>query len=86
MIPYQDVPSPPMTEEQRERCARALHVWTTDGRTLVGEDAVIFVYETLGWPVGFLRWRPFAWFTGPGYRVVASNRPLFARFTFRTRE
>lgn len=87
MVPYQDAPAPPMTEELREQCARVLHVLTADGRTLKADDAVIHIYEQLGYgAASILRWPPFSWLTGPGYRLVASNRRTFAKLTFRTPE
>ena len=87
MVPYQDAPAPPMTEELREQCARVLHVLTADGRIRRADDAVIYIYEQLGYDaVSLLRWPPLKWLTGPGYSLVANNRRMFAKLAFRTPE
>ncbi len=74
-----------MNDVLRARCEESLHVITADGETLVGDRAVIHVYEGLGYGalVGWLRWAPMRWFTGPVYDWVARNRRFAARFAFR---
>jgi len=44
-IPYQEVPTPPLTPALREACRAAVHVRTTDGRWLRGGRACLFVLE-----------------------------------------
>ena len=88
MVPYQEAPAPPMTPELRERCAEAMHVLAADGVVHVGGNAVVFVYEQLGWGslVRPLTLPPLSWLREPGYRWVANNRRLVSRFAFRTPE
>ena len=80
-VPYQSMPSPPMTPDVRAACRHAVHVRTTDGRWLRGGRASLFVLERVGWP-RFARLGqrpPFVWLVEAGYRVVAANRPFFSR-------
>jgi predicted DCC family thiol-disulfide oxidoreductase YuxK len=88
VIPYQDAPSPPITEELRQACERVLHVLRPDGTILRADQAVLHIYEQLGYrlPVAVLRAPPLSWLTAPAYQLVANNRRFFARFTFRTPE
>jgi predicted DCC family thiol-disulfide oxidoreductase YuxK len=81
VVPYQRAPSPPMTEELREACSRALHVVRADGQVLHGGAAAVFVLDRLGW-------RNTARFLGSpsllpavewGYRRVAAQRPFLSR-------
>lgn len=85
MIPYQEAP---LDDERREACARALHLRLPDGSFLVGEQALLRIYRDLGYGAltAPFRWPPLSWAAAVGYRVVANNRPFFARFAFRTRE
>lgn len=72
-----------MTPELREACAQALHVFKTDGEVLRGADAVLFVYEQLGYRVASLgRSWPLLPVLEQGYKVVARNRKLAARWFF----
>lgn len=83
LVPYQDCPSPPMTDELRAACERALHVITTDGELLRGADAVLFVYGRIGWRgADWLRTRPLVWLLEPPYRVVAANRRWSSKFFY----
>ena len=84
-VPYQQAPSPPMTAELREACARAVHVVTPDGRVLRGGRAVLYVLGRLGHPrlAGLLSVPPLVWGVGLGYWLVARNRQLFSRLLFR---
>lgn len=74
-----------MTPELFEACRRAIHVLTTDGRTLRAGRAALFVLGELGHPTlaRILGWPPFVWAVELGYAIVARNRPFFARFLFK---
>jgi hypothetical protein len=74
-----------MTELLAERCARAVHVLGPDGTLLAGGRASLFVLERIGFPrlARGLRVPPLVWTVEAGYRLVARNRPFFARFLFR---
>ncbi len=80
-LPYQVVPSPPMTPELVAACARAVHVLAADGGTLRAGRACLAVLERSGWrrTARLLRWPPMIWAVELGYRIVAANRPLFSR-------
>ncbi|MGO9063290.1 MAG: thiol-disulfide oxidoreductase DCC family protein [Myxococcaceae bacterium] len=84
-LPYQEAPSPPMTAELREACARAVHVVTPEGRVLRGGRAVLYVLGRLGHPrlARLLGLPPLVWAVGLGYWLVARNRQLFSRVLFR---
>jgi predicted DCC family thiol-disulfide oxidoreductase YuxK len=85
IIPYQEAPSPPMTDALRARARRAVQVVTADGRELSAGRACLYVLERLGWG----RWArlcshpPFLWGIEVTYRIVARNRPFFGRFVSR---
>ena len=86
-IPYQDAPSPPMTEMLARRCARAMHLVTVDGNILSAGRASLHILDVVGWhrfASTFSR-RPLIWLIEVVYRVVASNRGLFSRVLFCTR-
>ena len=74
-----------MTPELAERCARAVHVITTDGRILRAGRACLFIFERCGyrWSSRFCRLPPMVWFVELGYRIVARKRKFFARYLFR---
>src|SRR3954452_2453599 len=80
-MPYQDVPSPPMTPEMRAACARAVHVITSDGTVLRGGRACMFVLRELGWrrsaAVGAMP--PFVWAVEAAYRWVTRHRAETSR-------
>lgn len=80
-IPYQDVPSPPMTPALRDACRSAVHVRTVDGRWLRGGRASLYVLERIGWPrLARLAARPpFVWVVDAAYKVIAGNRAFFSR-------
>jgi predicted DCC family thiol-disulfide oxidoreductase YuxK len=86
-VPYQDAPSPPMTDALREACARAVHVITADGRVLRAGRAALYVLSHIGWGrfARFLAYPPMVWFVELGYYIVARNRKLFSRIMFRDR-
>ena len=74
-----------MTPALAARCQRAIHVITTDGRTLRAGRASLFLLERCGYPwfARIMRIPPLVWSVELGYFVVARNRRLFARFLFR---
>jgi predicted DCC family thiol-disulfide oxidoreductase YuxK len=76
-----------MKPELYAACARAVHVVTSNGRTLRAGRAVLFILEQIGWrPLArFLALPPMIWGVELGYKIVAEHRPFFARFLF-TRE
>jgi predicted DCC family thiol-disulfide oxidoreductase YuxK len=82
VVPYQKAPSPPMNEPLRQRARRAVQVVTADGRELSAGRACLHVLERLGWGgrARFLSRPPFIWVIEAAYRIVARNRPFFARF------
>ncbi len=85
-VPYQDLPSPPMTPALRRQAERAVQVITPQGQQLSGGRAVLYVLGQVGWRPGLVRLasrRPVLWVVELGYWVVARNRSLFSRFLFR---
>ena len=74
-----------MTPELAERCARAVHVVTADGRILRAGRASLFMMERCGfkWSARVMRVPPLVWAVELGYYVVASNRRFFGKFMFR---
>lgn len=86
VIPYQEVPSPPMTPELELACTRAIHVIRTDGSMLRAGRAAMFLLELCGYPrLGrVLAWIPFIWAIELGYWIVARNRKLFSKVLFRS--
>jgi predicted DCC family thiol-disulfide oxidoreductase YuxK len=74
-----------MTDALAARCARAVHVLTSDGTLLGGGRASLLVLERIGFSrlARVLRVPPLVWLVDVGYWVVARNRPFFARFLFR---
>ncbi len=79
-VPYQEAPSPPMTPELREACAKALHVIAADGQIYRAGRATLFLLEQVGWN-GFARvlaLPPFVWAVEIGYALVAANRSFLS--------
>ena len=76
-----------MSDALAAQCARAVHVVTPAGEILRAGRASLYVLARTGWPraAAIGSRRPLVWLVEAGYRVVARNRPLFARFLF-TRE
>ncbi len=74
-----------MDAERRAACARAVHVYTADQTWIRAGRAWLFALERCGWPITarFLRRPPMIWVLELGYKVVANNRPVFARYLFR---
>ena len=74
-----------MTEALAERCARAVHVITPEGRILAAGRASLLILDTIGWhtlATVFSR-RPLIWLVEIVYWIVARNRSFFGRFLFR---
>ena len=84
-VPYQEAPSPPMTPELREACARAFHVVKADGQVLRAGRAALYVLSRLGHPrlARVLGVPPLAWGVELGYWLLARNRGLVSRVMFR---
>ena len=84
ICPWKVVPSPPMTPLLMVQAQKAVQLVTTDGRQLSGGRAVLFALRETNWHphlIRLLEHRPFVWAIDAGYRIVAANRPHFARFT-----
>jgi predicted DCC family thiol-disulfide oxidoreductase YuxK len=84
-IPYQQAPSPPMTSELRQACARAVHVLTAEGPVLRAGRACLWVLERIGYPglARVLALPPLVWAVEVGYWLVARNRRLASWVLFR---
>lgn len=87
MVPYQEAPSPPMTPELYEDCARAMYVVKQDGTKLRAGRALLYMMQHCGYPrLGrTLAVPPLVWLVELGYAVMARNRYVISRFLF-TRE
>ncbi len=74
-----------MTPALYVACRHAIHVVKADGTVLRAGRACLFILEELewGWIARCLAVPPFIWVVELGYRIVAANRQLFARFLFR---
>ena len=81
VVPYQEAPSPPMDQDLREACARALHVVRADGRVLHSGAAALFVLDRLGWrPLSrVLGSAPLLPLVEAAYRWTAGHRPFLSR-------
>jgi predicted DCC family thiol-disulfide oxidoreductase YuxK len=84
IVPYQEAPSPPMSPGLHAACGRAMHIVKSDGTVLRAGRASLFILELIGWGwvARLLTLPPFIWIVELGYRIVARNRPFFARFLF----
>jgi predicted DCC family thiol-disulfide oxidoreductase YuxK len=73
-----------MTPSLSAACEKAVHVVRADGTVLRAGRACLFILEELGWGrfARLLARPPFVWAVELGYRIVAHNRSLFARFLF----
>lgn len=82
LVPYQQAPSPPMTPELYEDCARAMNVIRADGRRLRAGRAALYVLARLGYgPLVWIGWLPpFSWLVEIAYRFVADHRTALGRF------
>ena len=68
-------------------CKHAIHVVEANGTVLRAGRACLFILDELGWhwAARLLAVPPFIWLVELGYRIVAVNRPLFSRFSFRNK-
>jgi len=85
IVPYQQTPSPPMTDQLRERAKRAVQIIEPDGTVIEAGRAVAFVLGAIGKKriARLMMWGPFRPLTEWGYRRVANNRDFFSKFMFR---
>lgn len=83
-IPYQEIPSPPMTGPFRERCGRSIQLFLPGRPALSAGRAALAVLSLLGWrkTAAFLTVPPLIWGVEAAYRIVARNRTLFSRLVF----
>ncbi len=84
-VPYQQAPSPPMTPELRQACARAVHLITPEGRLLRAGRACLWVLERIGYPLvaRVFAIPPLVWAVEVIYWLVARNRRFASRVLFR---
>jgi predicted DCC family thiol-disulfide oxidoreductase YuxK len=66
-----------MTDALFLACERAVHAVTPAGAVYRAGRAVVAVLVALGWPVGWLGRRPFAWPVEGVYWLVARHRGRF---------
>ncbi len=74
-----------MTPDLYEACKQAVHIITPTGEVIKAGRAGLFILEKVGYPrwlVGLLRLPPAVWFVEWGYKRIANNRNLFAKFLF----
>lgn len=84
IYPWQIASSPPMTPLLRVQVQKAVQLITAEGDQLSGGRAVLFALRETGWHFNLIRLLerpPFIWVIDAAYRIVAANRPRFARFT-----
>lgn len=88
LSPYQEAPSPPVTDEIAEKASIYLHVVEPGGQIYLGHNAILRIYEILGWrwSVWFFRLPPIRWVTPHAYLFLANNRRWFSKVIFRTPE
>lgn len=73
-----------MTPELSTACEFAVHIVLKDGKILRAGRATLFLFSCVGWGIvsRILAIPPFLWGVELLYRIVANNRPFFARFFF----
>ena len=83
-IPYQEIPSPPMTGPFRESCGRSIQLFLPGAPPLSAGRAALAVLSLLGWrkTTAFLATPPLIWGVEAAYRIAARNRALFSRIVF----
>jgi hypothetical protein len=74
-----------MTDALASRCARAVHVITSEGQVLRAGRASLYVLDAIGWKLtaSLLSRRPLIWLVEGGYWLVARNRGLLQHLPFR---
>jgi predicted DCC family thiol-disulfide oxidoreductase YuxK len=85
-LPYQRALDPPVDDELRAACERAMHVVTPSGEVLRAGRGSLFVLAQLDvapWLMRLAAAPPFLWIVELGYLIVARNRSFFGRFLFR---
>lgn len=85
-VPFQELPSPPMTPALRRQAERAVQVLTPQGQQISGGRAVLYILQEVGWHPWLVRLaciRPLIWGVELGYWIVARNRQVFSRLMFR---
>ncbi|MEZ4320366.1 MAG: DCC1-like thiol-disulfide oxidoreductase family protein [Myxococcota bacterium] len=84
--PFQDTRDPRVHDALRERCRDALYVLPIEGAPIHSARALLFVGRRIGF--GWITWigwiPPVTQLLEVGYRFMARNRPLFARWLFRS--
>lgn len=82
VVPFQQAPSPPMTDGLRRKCEQAVHVITERGEVLKAGRATVYVLSSLphvGWLRVFL-YPPLVWVAEGAYWLVARSRGIISRF------
>ena len=81
-VPYQEVPSPPMTPQIRRRCRRAILLLQPGLPMLSAGRAALGVLSLLGWEksAAILSAAPFIFAIEAGYRLIAFSRPFIGRW------
>lgn len=84
IVSRQACPSPPMTPEAQAQTARNMVVFTNDGKTLLGADAVLYALAKTGSPLAALAAKaPIIWAARPVYAIVARNRHHITRLLYK---
>lgn len=88
VLPYQEAPSPPMTEEIRRTAAGSVQVRFPGGGGQEGGRACLLILDRLGYRglVSVLGRQPLASLVDWGYRIVARHRGFLGRFLHRDPE
>jgi predicted DCC family thiol-disulfide oxidoreductase YuxK len=83
-VPSQEGPPEIMTPEMLETCETSVQVVTSDGVTIGGGRAVLFVLGQLGWKrfERFFTHRALIGIVEAVYKVVATNRVFFSKLLF----
>lgn len=84
VTPFQQVPSPPMTEDLVRRCESAIVVITPDAAILSAGRGSLYIMDAIGWrrvSALFSR-RPLVWLVEAMYWLVARHRRVFSRIIF----
>lgn len=85
-MPFQESDDPRVDDALRARCRDALYVLPVEGEPLHSARALLYVGRRIGF--GWITWLgwipPILWGLELGYRYMARNRKLFARYLFRS--